>query len=756
MKYALSKYISYSLLVVVIIILITATILEKMYDTTFVINNIYGTWWFICLWAHLCMFSVMLIIKRKVYRRPATLLLHTSFILILAGALVTHLYGLQASIHLRKGESTNVIANKETGKTDTLPFMVKMVQFSLKTYPGTQSPMDYMSEILITDKEEQTDTSLGISMNNIGEYKSYRFYQSGYDADMQGTYLSISYDPYGIGITYTGYALLLISTILFMVLPNEGFQRLLRHRKAKAALLLVICLGCSTLSSYASSPSVLPKETAAGFGNLYTYYNGRVCPFQTVAIDFTTKIYGKPTYKGYSAEQVITGWMLFPTTWIDEPFIKIKKGIVKKLLNTQNDYVSYNDFFSNEGYRLDTVLAKMHGGTAVPNAREINEADEKMNLILMLFNGELIKIYPDCIKEKTAIDNNAIVWYSQADNLPEDMPHDQWFFIKHSMDYIGELANQKDYKELTATVKKIRKYQEKTVPNELLPSDMVFKSEKLYNSINFIKPLSMILLTVGIVAYILGLITTVRHQKMPHWFNIALITTVCISLSYLLIFIGLRSIISHHIPLANGFEVMLFMSLCSLILTLCLWKNNASFRSFGLIMAGLTMLVAMMGQSNPQITPLMPVLASPLLSVHVCVIMMSYTLFAFIALNSIATLLTHKFGSYSHTDTSFMEDKSEIALIMLYPAIFLLTIGIFIGAIWANVSWGRYWGWDPKEVWALITMLVYSFPLHRKSISWFKKPTHLHWYLLLAFLTVIITYFGVNFFLGGVHSYANS
>jgi len=200
-----------------------------------------------------------------------------------------------------------------------------------------------------------------------------------------------------------------------------------------------------------------------------------------------------------------------------------------------------------------------------------------------------------------------------------------------------------------------------------------------------------------------------------------------------------------------------------MLLTLCLWHRHTQIRSFGFIMAGLTMLVAMMGQSNPQITPLMPVLSSPLLSIHVCVIMMSYTLFAFITLQSIAWLITRK-GS------------PQEVMLLLYPALFLLATGIFIGAIWANVSWGRYWGWDPKEVWALITLLIYSIPLHKGL--WFKRPPLtpplgrglelrvkngfkfkgeglFYLYMILAFLSVIITYFGVNFFLGGMHSYAN-
>ncbi|MCQ2246446.1 MAG: cytochrome c biogenesis protein CcsA [Bacteroidaceae bacterium] len=191
------------------------------------------------------------------------------------------------------------------------------------------------------------------------------------------------------------------------------------------------------------------------------------------------------------------------------------------------------------------------------------------------------------------------------------------------------------------------------------------------------------------------------------------------------------------------------MALCSLVITLCLQNKFILMMPFGFLLAGLTLLVSMMGESNPQITPLMPVLASPLLSIHVCVIMLAYSLLAFCLFNGITALCLQKMMHHNQ-----IEQLHRISHLMLYPALFLLAAGIFIGAIWANVSWGRYWGWDPKEVWALITFMVYAMALHNKSIKWFCKPLHFHLYMVMAFLCVLITYFGVNFLLGGMHSYA--
>jgi ABC-type transport system involved in cytochrome c biogenesis permease subunit len=190
---------------------------------------------------------------------------------------------------------------------------------------------------------------------------------------------------------------------------------------------------------------------------------------------------------------------------------------------------------------------------------------------------------------------------------------------------------------------------------------------------------------------------------------------------------------------------MQLMSLCSVVLTLALCRRSALMLPFGWMLTGLTLLVSMLGQANPAVTPLVPVLASPLLCLHVVIIMLAYTLLAFVMFLGVAGLITGDGEG----------DLQLFSRVLLYPALFLLAAGIFVGAIWANVSWGRYWGWDPKEVWALITLLLYSLALHRDSLPAFRRPRFFHAFMVAAFLAVLMTYFGVNFLLGGMHSYAN-
>lgn len=206
----------------------------------------------------------------------------------------------------------------------------------------------------------------------------------------------------------------------------------------------------------------------------------------------------------------------------------------------------------------------------------------------------------------------------------------------------------------------------------------------------------------------------------------------------------LRWYIGGRIPLSNGPETMLFLALCIMVLAWAMRRRFAPALAFGFLLSGFALLVAYLGEMNPQITPLMPVLVSPWLSLHVSVIMMAYALFAFIMLNGVWALCVPR-------EAERLEVYSRL---MLYPAVFLLLTGIFMGAVWANVSWGRYWGWDPKEVWALISVMIYALPMHKVPLTLGRGTKSFHVYMVVAFLSILITYFGVNFFLGGMHSYA--
>ncbi len=740
------RTLSFGLTGLLVCALTGATLVEKVHGSELASQYIYRSPFVIGLWGLTALSGLLYIIRYGMARHTATFALHLSLALILGGAFVTHLTGVQGRIHLRQGEAPTRLFVTSEG-IHRLPFDISLREFNLVYYPGTLTPMDFISNLDIQDAAADSMLTGTVSMNRIFRHRNYRFYQSGYDADGRGSTLSIAYDPWGIGVTYAGYALLLVSMVAFFFQRESRFRRLLRHPLLRRGVIhgaLVILAAYPATAEGATErkmPQTLPNETAKHFGNLYIYYNDRICPLQTVARDFTVKLCGRDSYRGLSAEQVFTGWFFYYDDWKTEPMIRIKDRRLQKRLGISGTEACLTDFIGQNGYKLDGPTEDDEEGLR----RNIGEANEKFNLVSMLCTGSLLRIYPCHDAE------GMLVWYSPADKLPAETPEAQWVFIRSSLNYVAEKVNLKEYAETGEILEKIRKYQTKEAA-EVLPGETRFQAEKLYNRIGNTRMPAMLCVAVGLLAFAFGIrqILTGRTWTAAKHAGTALMSLLC---AYLTLVLVLRGYVSGHAPLTNGHETMTFMAWCSSLLTLVLHRRFTLVSAFGFLVCGLSLTVAMMGESNPRITLLMPVLSSPLLSLHVVVIMTAYSLLAFTMLNGLVALILRATRHDTAIQTEYL---AVISRLMLYPAVFLLAAGIFIGAVWANVSWGRYWGWDPKEVWALITLLVYASSLHTTSLSRFRRPMFLHAFCVAAFLTVLITYFGVNFLLGGMHSYANN
>ena len=747
----LLKRTAFSLLGILLLILTIATILEKIYGTDFVNEYIYSSVPFVILWGVTAITSLLYIIKSKLHRQPVIFLLHLSLLFILAGAFTTWIYGEQGTMRVRQGEQQTSFTDSK-GISHQLPFSITLNQFEIIYYKGTLAPMDFISHISVADKDCHRQIQGKVSMNHIFSYQHYRFYQSGYSEDNEGSVFSVSHEPYGIGITYAGYTLLLLSTVFFFFSPQSRFRQLLKspllHRSLTVILLLfAFSLNSNFLKANSPSPKVLPREVAGHFGDLYILYNNRICPLQTFARDFTIKLYGSSSYKGLTPEEVLTGWLFYYDSWKNEPIIRIKSNEARKILEIEGNYARLKDYIStiNE-YKLEKMMNHIRSGEQVTDKRGIEEADEKFNIINLVCTGAMMKIFP-CRN----IAGKTLEWYSQSDQLPQDMDNDKWVFIRKSMSYVNEMIVMKKYNDACLLLEKIKKYQQKECDG-LLPADNKFKAEKIYNQFDYSKSVAMACICIGLICFIYYCHCMASQKRTSRKAIIILNILLWIVFTYLSAAICLRGYVSNHLPLSNGFETMQFMAWCTLLLTFLLQRKFAMLLPFGFLLCGLTLMVSMLGESNPQITQLMPVLQSPLLSIHVVVIMIAYSLLAFIMLNGVTAVILHQSQKECKEQ---IERLQIISQIILYPAIFLLAIGIFIGAVWANVSWGRYWGWDPKEVWALITMLVYALALHPRSLPWFQRTMFFHVFCITAFITVLITYFGVNFLLGGMHSYAN-
>ena len=729
-----------SMATIITLVMMVATFVDNRKGNVYACEHIYNSVWFVALWAIFASLSLVYIIKKKLYKRIAVMMIHLSFIVILIGAFTSWFSSESGKVHVRKGMSTSTFEENKDGRILPLGYTIKLKDFKVIYYPGTDAPMDYVSELDINGQ------TVNISMNNIGEYKGYRFTQSGYDDDMQGTILGILYDPWGIGITYIGYALLFISLILSIFANKTRMQtfykKAVSSQATKAiAIVIVFCSSIFTLPTHSQEQLKIDSKIYNDFGKICVLYNSRICPINTVATDFVTKLCGKPSWNGMSANEIFAGWVFDVPYWESVKMIEVKDKKVQELMGLSGKWASFHDFYNeyNE-YKLENPLKEAYKNGDKDLQKKLSSVDEKFNIIRMLYNGEMLKVFP----YKNV--QGKFTWIAPGESLRDvKLPEKELNFVMKSMDYLAESIITGDTERAESIAVKIYNYQH-VRGREVIPSTFGVYCELFYNTLNTQRWAIMAYLTLSLLVVIAYTMTL--SEKKSRRLKVAKQILIGIMLLHSTILLALRWFVSGHLPLSNGYETMQFMAWAVLILTICMYRKFQAIQNFGPLLASFALLVAMITDSNPQITPLMPVLQSPLLSIHVMVIMFSYALFGLMALIGIQGIIAH----YRHSSEK-VEQLSYLSQFLLYPAVALLAIGIFIGAIWANVSWGKYWGWDSKEVWALITMLIYAAPLHNE-IKWMKQPLHVHIYMLLAFLSVLMTYFGVNYFLAGMHSYA--
>ncbi len=725
----------YALYTLLIVCIGFATIIEKYRGTAYVSDNIYGAWWFVVLWALLTAASVAYMVKAKLYRRVAVALLHFSFVVILAGALTTWLTAERGTVSLRTGKTLNSYTDNKGGER-TLPFSLTLKRFNVVNYPGTDAAQDYQSVVSVKQDGESHDVI--ISMNNIGAAGSYRLFQSSFDSDMNGVTLGVYRDPIGITVTYAGYLLFLLG-VVFTLLSRKTEVRSL-YRKAVQVTCIAMMLCCGTSVS-AANIEIVDADVAHSFGTVNVLYNSRICPVNTVATDFVTKLAGKPTWNGYSADEIFMSWMIYYSSWEEQKIIRIKSSSVQRMLGIDGQWASYSDFIDHYNeYKLKDAIANMQSGKNVEDRKGLLDADEKFHVVEMFYKGQMLRIFP--YKTKGGIN-----WYTPGSQvLPRDIPVKEQFFIKQAMDFLTESIVTGQQPRALEIIAKIKLFQ-KDMAGSVLPSKAITNAEITYNRMNSQRWVVFLSLTLGLLICVATNASWRFTQR--RWFRHATLAYVSVLAAYLTALLAMRWWVGNHIPVSNGYETMQFMAWALLIITLLLHRKFPIIIGFGTLIAAFCLLVAMLAGGSPQITQLMPVLQSPLLSVHVMTVMCAYALFALQVLLGIQSLwLLRK------NDIAALERSTALSMLLLYPAVFLLGIGIFLGAVWANVSWGTYWSWDPKETWALITFMVYAVPLHRASVPSFSNPRTYHIYIICAFVTVLTTYFGVNFILGGMHSYA--
>lgn len=752
------KKIIFILYILVLVCMAAATIVEKSQGTDYAHAHYYGAWWFILLWAVLAALGAFYIIKRKV-KCASTLALHLSFIIILAGALLTHISAKRGMIHLRIGQPTDtyMAQDEEQGmKEEKLPFSLCLQKFEAKMHDGTNAVADYSSKFTVTDGDDKSEGE--VSMNNIYSHRSYRLYQSSYDEDGKGSVLAINADPYGIPVTYTGYALLFISLVWMLFDPKGGYRKLLKSPLLKkGALMIALILSMANIQTlHAESATgnlqnaVLPKESAEKFGELHILYNDRICPVQTFALDFCKKIYGARSYQGLTAEQVLSGWVFYGNIWANEPFIKIKSGEMKSAMNLP-DYASLNTFFNREmgGYTIGQYVQEYYNGQQDKFHQQAADIDGKIQIIMELREGISLKVLPytftknvKATKDHSFIKAGTTTWFSPVDKLPQAVEHQHALYIKNVFSLLNGDVKAGNTSRVNEFFVKMKKYQEVSSGNSL-PTGTQYKAERINNAFPFATILFMANLTLGFIALFYTIYRMTKKREIKA-LNIALPILLGVSFLALTFGLALRWIISGNIPMSNGYESMLTVAWFVMLISILMQLRIRIVMVFGFLISGFFLLVSHINQMDPTIGQMMPVLNSPLLSMHVSIIMMSYALLSLTFICGIMGICMRSHG----------EELQALSRLFLYPALTTMGFGIFIGAIWANVSWGTYWSWDSKETWALITFMIYAVVVHTQSLPVFRKPMVYHIYITLAFMSIAMTYFGVNYFLTGMHSYA--
>ena len=639
-----------------------------------------------------------------------------------------------------------------------LPFTIKLNDFVLERYPGSTSPSGYKSDVVLIDKTGNVEKPFLIFMNNILKYKGYRFYQSSYDNDEKGTILSVSSDRAGMIVTYTGYGLLILFIIISLLNRNSVFYNInagyWQSNIRKSASLIILFLVLSGLSSVNAQKLIPAKNVSEDFGKVLVQdQKGRTKPLFTLSNDILRKVTRENSFEGLTSMQVFLGIYLDFNSWKDVPLIKISNNDLQNRLGVRGKYAAFTDLV-DLGTGNYKISSDVNNAYAKPPAdrnkldKEVMKIDERVNIIYMISQGDFMKLFP--LKDGT---ND---WGSPGAALEKAISREDSVYLQSIITVLAEAIQTNNISNIRKVEESIRGYQERFAGYEL-PSTSKTNSELFYYKLNIFEKLFPFYATVGLIMLI-GLITMViKGIREKSMFVKILGWLLFAGFLFHTLGLGIRWYIAGHSPMSNGYESMIFISWVTLLAGFIFSRKSSFALSATAVLASMTLMVAHLSFMDPEITNLVPVLKSYWLTLHVSVITGSY---GFLGLGAILSLITLVLLSLSDDKnrsriSATIDELTVINYKSLTLGLYFLTIGTFLGAIWANESWGRYWGWDPKETWSLITIIIYSFVIHSRLIPGMKDILSFNLLSLFAFSGVLMTYFGVNYYLSGMHSYAS-
>jgi len=692
-----------------------------------------------------------------------------------------------------------------------LPFSIKLNDFIAERYPGTTNVYSsYESEITVINGPQDT-FEYDIYMNHVLDHKGYRFFQASFDPDELGTVLSVNHDMVGTWITYIGYFLLYLGLMIILFDKGSRFGDLkvrLDKVKAKKAKLSVIAalIAFSGTALHAQEQEVVvengntkvveeqpedfipgtaaiaeetqhtvpttqqidsvlmankvPAEEAAKFGKLVIQDDGgRMMPVNTFSSKLLRKLSRSDMYQGLTADQVFLSMVETPFFWynVDLIYLKPANDSLRGIIGVPKDqkYVSALDFIDNMGRnKLDPYITAAYQAE-VKNSfdKDFIDIAERLGLLNRAVSGEILKIFPLVNDE-----NNK--WVSYPELNESGFKGMDSLYTKQILPlYFSALreGNESgDFSKADTFLKSIKSFQEK-YGSAVIPSQNKVDAEVFYNKHDIFTKLYWMYLLASVVMFIFVIIRIFKDNRFIK--TMVRLSGLAVAILFALHTAGLiwRWYISGHAPWSDAYESILYVGWATMFFGLAFGRKSSLTIASTAFVAGFILWGASMNWLNPAISNLQPVLDSYWLMIHVAVIVASYGPFTLGMILGIVSLLLMLLTNSKNKKRMELNIK-ELTIInemALTVGLVMLTIGNFLGGQWANESWGRYWGWDPKETWALISIMVYAFVIHMRLVPGLRGRWFFNLMAVLAYGSILMTYFGVNFWLSGLHSYAS-
>ncbi|MDR2041783.1 MAG: cytochrome c biogenesis protein CcsA [Tannerella sp.] len=752
--------------------LAAATFLEKACGTMLAKTAIYYSPLFFLLQALLVANFVMAALKHRLlkFRRWGLLAVHFSFLIILAGALVTHIFGREGSLHLREGQAGNqmeVHTNRGHGVRE-LPFRMELVKFTLTRYPGSMSPSSYESDVRVYVDGDTLRRA--IYMNNVLDVKGYRFYQASFDTDERGTILSVNHDVAGRNITYAGYLLLLTGCIACLTAKNGRLRTLYRQlnaHKREAGLLCLLALPSFALAqaearsmTEAVERHAVAPAHAKRFGALPVQSpNGRIVPVNTFASEILRKVHKKATFGSLDADRFLLSVLALPEMWMQAPLIAVSNRALAHSFDLTPGHCSYREAFRDDGsYKLQQRLEEAY--RRMPAERDafdkdIIKLDEQINIFHQLLNGQLLNLFP-----KAGDPNRK--WYAPGDDLSGYSGGDSIFVSQIFEYYLADVRHalrSGRWDQADETLEMIATYQRaRSEASGVELKEDRLALERTYNRLEVFRRCKTGYLSLGGLLLLSSLVAFFGSRRRVQWLILLLAAGVLAVFLFHTAGMGMRWRIGGYAPWSNSYETMVYAAWATVLGGLVFVRRSPVTLALATLFAGIILFVSGLNWMDPQINPLAPVLQSPWLMFHVAILMTAYGFFGISFLLGLTnlTVLSLVRKSRLGVHAPQLRELSLINELSLLAGLVLMTVGTFMGAVWANESWGRYWGWDPKETWALITIVAYVLVTHLHLLPKGYNLWLLNLSSVVAFGAVLMTYFGVNYFLSGMHSYGQN